>query len=263
MSYSSGRWTEGTPDDGAAQAEKVAYFAARLGVAGGRLLDVGCGWAAQLRPMVERHGVAEGVGLTMSDAQAAWVERAPRATDRGAVGELGRSRPGAAVRRDHVLRRLRALRPGRYDGRRSGPRLPSLLRPVLRLAAGGWLPRAGDHRPRRRTRHERAARAGPARRLRARPVPGVALTPPVRDRARLRAVLPRPRAAGRRAGLRPHHPQPGWRRWSPIGPRRRPRSGQRPTGASRPTSPRPRSSSACAPITNYRLVLERRPSVRR
>ena len=80
MSYSSGRWTEGTPDDGAAQAEKVAYFAARLDVAGGRLLDVGCGWAAQLRPMVERHGVAEGVGLTMSDAQAAWVSerRVPR-----------------------------------------------------------------------------------------------------------------------------------------------------------------------------------------
>jgi len=80
MSYSSGRWTEGTPDDGAAQAEKVAFFADRLGVAGGRLLDVGCGWAAQLRPMVEQHGVAEAVGLTLSDAQAAWVgeRRVPR-----------------------------------------------------------------------------------------------------------------------------------------------------------------------------------------
>jgi cyclopropane-fatty-acyl-phospholipid synthase len=77
MSYSSGRWTEGTPDDGAAQAEKVAFFAARLGVAAGRLLDVGCGWAAQLRPMVEQHGVAEGVGLTLSDAQAAWVSERP------------------------------------------------------------------------------------------------------------------------------------------------------------------------------------------
>jgi cyclopropane-fatty-acyl-phospholipid synthase len=77
MSYSSGLWADGTPDDGAAQAEKVAFFAARLGVDGGRLLDVGCGWAAQLRPMVGRHGVAEGVGLTLSDAQAAWVSERP------------------------------------------------------------------------------------------------------------------------------------------------------------------------------------------
>jgi cyclopropane-fatty-acyl-phospholipid synthase len=79
MSYSSGRWTEDTADDRTAQAEKVAFFAQQLGlgVAGGRLLDVGCGWAAQLRPMLEQHGLAEGVGLTLSDAQAAWVAERP------------------------------------------------------------------------------------------------------------------------------------------------------------------------------------------
>jgi cyclopropane-fatty-acyl-phospholipid synthase len=77
MSYSSGLWSAGATDDDAAQADKVAFFAERLGVAGARLLDVGCGWAAQLRPMVERHGAREGVGLTLSAAQAEWVTARP------------------------------------------------------------------------------------------------------------------------------------------------------------------------------------------
>jgi cyclopropane-fatty-acyl-phospholipid synthase len=77
MSYSSGLWGRGAMDDTAAQADKVAFFAEQLGVAGGRLLDIGCGWAAQLRPMVERHGAAAAVGLTLSDAQHAWVAARP------------------------------------------------------------------------------------------------------------------------------------------------------------------------------------------
>jgi cyclopropane-fatty-acyl-phospholipid synthase len=77
MSYSSGLWSAGATDDAAAQADKVGFFADRLGVAGARVLDVGCGWAAQLRPMVERHGLREGVGLTLSAAQAEWVAAWP------------------------------------------------------------------------------------------------------------------------------------------------------------------------------------------
>ena len=208
MSYSSGLWTESDAvDDGTAEAEKVAFFADRLGAAGGRLLDVGCGWAAQLRPMVEQHGVGEGVGLTLSDAQAAGSTsarcRGPRCEWRAGSTT---SRPSGTTR--------------------SCPSAPSSTSPgtVRRATPGsaptaaffarcfGWLPQGGRlgletiaHDDAPDTSAPR--RAWAARRLRARPLPGVALAPPVRDRARFRAVLPRPRAAGRRPGLRPHHPR--------------------------------------------------------
>ena len=38
-----------------------------------RVLDVGCGWGALLRRLVEHAGVSEAVGLTLSASQAAWV----------------------------------------------------------------------------------------------------------------------------------------------------------------------------------------------
>ncbi len=84
-----------TDDD--AQAAKVDFFASSLAVAGGRLLDVGCGWGAQLRPMIERHGAARGVGLTLSDAQRLWLEEAPVDTDHDPGAELGRPRPRPAL----------------------------------------------------------------------------------------------------------------------------------------------------------------------
>jgi cyclopropane-fatty-acyl-phospholipid synthase len=77
MSYSSGLWDERVTGNDAAQAAKVAHFAQALSVAGGRLLDVGCGWGAQLRPMVERHGVARATGLTLSSAQHDWLVARP------------------------------------------------------------------------------------------------------------------------------------------------------------------------------------------
>jgi cyclopropane-fatty-acyl-phospholipid synthase len=38
-----------------------------------RVLDIGCGWGGLMRRMLERHGVRHTVGLTLSEAQAAYV----------------------------------------------------------------------------------------------------------------------------------------------------------------------------------------------
>jgi cyclopropane-fatty-acyl-phospholipid synthase len=77
MSYSSGLWDgEGDPDD--AQRAKVDFFAAELGIGPGtRVLDVGCGWGSQLRGLAERHGLDGAVGLTLSVAQAEWLQERP------------------------------------------------------------------------------------------------------------------------------------------------------------------------------------------
>ncbi|HEY1324335.1 MAG TPA: class I SAM-dependent methyltransferase [Streptosporangiaceae bacterium] len=72
MVYSCG-WWEADDDPaalGQAQARKLDFFADRLGVRGGRVLDVGCGWGALLDRFVRVHGVASGTGLTLSPGQA-------------------------------------------------------------------------------------------------------------------------------------------------------------------------------------------------
>ena len=77
MVYSCGWWdAAGGPDSLArAQARKLDFFADRLGVAGGRVLDVGCGWGALLDRFARVHGMASGVGLTLSPAQADYAAR--------------------------------------------------------------------------------------------------------------------------------------------------------------------------------------------
>ena len=42
-----------------------------------RVLDVGCGWGALLRRLIEVHGVEQAVGLTLSKAQAQWLQTHP------------------------------------------------------------------------------------------------------------------------------------------------------------------------------------------
>src|SRR5262252_6796600 len=77
MVYSCGWWEAGYDRDSLAQAQhrKLDFFASRLGVRGGRVLDVGCGWGALLDRFVRVHGAASGVGLTLSPGQAGFAAR--------------------------------------------------------------------------------------------------------------------------------------------------------------------------------------------
>jgi cyclopropane-fatty-acyl-phospholipid synthase len=77
MVYSCGLWDAADSRDSLARAQnrKLDFFADRLGVAGGRVLDVGCGWGALLDRFVGVHGASSGVGLTLSPSQADFAGR--------------------------------------------------------------------------------------------------------------------------------------------------------------------------------------------
>jgi len=77
MVYSCGWWETGDGPDSLTQAQhrKIDFFAGRLGVRGGRVLDIGCGWGALLDRFVRVHGAASGVGLTLSPGQAGFAAR--------------------------------------------------------------------------------------------------------------------------------------------------------------------------------------------
>ena len=77
MVYSCGWWDTGDGSDALARAQhrKIDFFADRLGVRGGRVLDVGCGWGALLDRFVRVHGAASGVGVTLSPSQAGFASR--------------------------------------------------------------------------------------------------------------------------------------------------------------------------------------------
>ncbi len=69
---------EAGDDLDAAQTRKLDHHIAAAGAAGkARVLDVGCGWGAMLRRLVDQAHVKHAVGLTLSSSQAAFVrERA-------------------------------------------------------------------------------------------------------------------------------------------------------------------------------------------
>jgi cyclopropane-fatty-acyl-phospholipid synthase len=73
MMYSSAMWAEGEqPDDLAtAHERKIDFFADRVLPSGraARVLDIGCGWGGTLRRLAETRDIAGGVGLTLSPAQ--------------------------------------------------------------------------------------------------------------------------------------------------------------------------------------------------
>jgi cyclopropane-fatty-acyl-phospholipid synthase len=73
LSYSGAMWAEGDTLE-RAQIRKLEHHIEQARAHGARrILDVGCGWGGILRRLVENHGVAHAVGLTLSEAQAEWV----------------------------------------------------------------------------------------------------------------------------------------------------------------------------------------------
>jgi cyclopropane-fatty-acyl-phospholipid synthase len=75
--YSCALWhgPEDSADLATAQRRKIDYHVRECGAADKqRVLDVGCGWGATLRRLTAEHRVAEAVGLTLSDAQADYIE---------------------------------------------------------------------------------------------------------------------------------------------------------------------------------------------
>jgi cyclopropane-fatty-acyl-phospholipid synthase len=75
MTYSGAMW-EGPADDlQTAQLRKLDYVAEQARAQGARrVLDIGCGWGSMLRRLVEVHEVQYALGITLSEAQVAYVE---------------------------------------------------------------------------------------------------------------------------------------------------------------------------------------------
>ena len=73
MNYSGAMWAPGDSLESAQLRKVDHHIAAAHAAKAERVLDVGCGWGAVLRRLVERAGVRQAVGLTLSQAQADWV----------------------------------------------------------------------------------------------------------------------------------------------------------------------------------------------
>lgn len=78
MTYTAGRWPTdaNTTSLRQAQMDKLAFYAHHLTAAGTltNLCDIGCGWGGALDYFIRQHGVGQGVGLSLSPEQTAWVE---------------------------------------------------------------------------------------------------------------------------------------------------------------------------------------------
>lgn len=74
MVYSSALWEENDTLE-SAQIRKIDFHIRQARVQGAqRVLDIGCGWGASLKRLVENYDVSLAVGLTLSQAQAEWIQ---------------------------------------------------------------------------------------------------------------------------------------------------------------------------------------------
>ncbi len=80
LCYSCALWEDDEPDSmlELAQLRKLDFHAHQVQAENvERVLDIGCGWGALVRRLVETHGVRHVTGLTLSDAQAVWCAQRP------------------------------------------------------------------------------------------------------------------------------------------------------------------------------------------
>ena len=75
MTYSCGLWQSNDDCLSAAQTRKIDYLTSLSGAGGReRVLDIGCGWGSVMQRLVAEHGVKHVTGLTLSAAQADYVQ---------------------------------------------------------------------------------------------------------------------------------------------------------------------------------------------
>jgi cyclopropane-fatty-acyl-phospholipid synthase len=75
MTYSCGLWQSDDDCLSAAQTRKIDYLTSLSGAGGReRVLDIGCGWGSAMQRLVAEHGVKHVTGLTLSAAQADYVQ---------------------------------------------------------------------------------------------------------------------------------------------------------------------------------------------
>lgn len=77
LTYSCALWEENDTLE-SAQLRKIDFHVEQAQAKNAkRVLDVGCGWGSMLRRLIEVHGVEHAVGLTLSAAQAQWLQTHP------------------------------------------------------------------------------------------------------------------------------------------------------------------------------------------
>ncbi len=74
MTYTAARYADPAMSLDEAQADKIRHHLDAAGVdAGGRVLDVGCGWGSLLKSAVQDRGAVSATGLTLSPLQQAYI----------------------------------------------------------------------------------------------------------------------------------------------------------------------------------------------
>ena len=166
MVYSCGWWEAG---DSLARAQdrKIDFFAGRLGVRGGRVLDIGCGWGALLDRLVRVHGAAAGVGLTLSPGQADFAARRNVTGVSYLLQNWADHEPGAPYDAITCIEATEHFASETTEPGREGRGLPRVLR-SRRVVAASWRadgPAADLPRQRRARREPSGTRAvlGPHR----------------------------------------------------------------------------------------------------